>query len=179
MTRDLFMWIGWHQVQLQVSRLVSEVILLLSLLTFVPYTIGRNYYFQDAHVSSNAPWYWILGYFIALLIPWIIGLISFLVENAKYHHDTDNSWWQLLKKRKLSFLKVSLFFERIVAFVLVVLSSSELDAFKHLSTPYVKSVLDGVFIVWLAIFGMLTMFRFMVRRAQMMQAKEDASNDDK
>lgn len=173
----MFMWIGWHQRQLQFARLILETILVLSLISVVPYTVGYNVYLSSPHANHATPWLTILGYTIVLIIPWLIGLISFVFENNKYHKSTNNSWWTLLKKRKFSFLKVSFFFERMFGFVLVLVALGMFDSFKHLVAPEIKTMLQAVSLGWLVVFSMLTVFRFMVRRAQMMEAKEETKKE--
>lgn len=162
----MLMWISWHEYQLQVARLFLEMFLLILLVSFAPYTIGRNFYLTHAHTSPDTSWYYVVFYIILLVIPWIIAIINFLISNHRYHRDTDDSWMTLLKKRKISFLKIGLFFERFVMFVLIVFSSLLSTHMVTASGKFWANVTYLTFWGWIVIFGTLTFYRYLVREAK-------------
>lgn len=171
----MLMWINWHQFQLQVTRMFTELLLLVLLVSFVPYSLGRNYFLTTPSAPRDVVWYFVAFYIFALLVPWIVATVSFIVSNWRYHRDTDNGWFALLKQRRLGFLKVGLFFERFVAFLLTVFSAALGTTVVLPTTALWMNLLYVVFWVWMVVFGMLTFYRYIVHEAQKKMAAEEAA----
>lgn len=175
----MIMWISWHKFQLQVTRMLTELIVLFLLASMVPYTLGKNYYLVHANATRDVVLYIVLSYITALIVPWLIALIDFLISNHRYHRDTNNSWWALLKQRKLSFLKIGLFFERVVMFVLTLISMGLSEKIVLHSAGTFMDVLYVCFATWMVIFCMLTFYRYLLHEAQRRMLKEESQTDDK
>lgn len=162
----MLMWINWRQFQLQVTRMFTEILMLVLLVSFVPYSLGKNYFLTTPSATREVIWYFIAFYVIALVIPWLIASISFVISNWRYHRDTDNGWISLLKQRRIGFLKVGLFFERFVAFVLTCISAGFGATVVIPMAALWMNVLYVTFWIWMIVFGMLTFYRYIVHEAQ-------------